>query len=284
MKELKAFFDSQTSTITYVIYDLNNLEAIVIDPVWDIDIASGKMSESQHQKVKDFLTAKKLQPILVMETHAHADHLSGAVLMKRDFPQIKVAIGEHITKVQEVFAPLFNMKSLSKDGSQFDILLSDGETFELNDFKIKVFHTPGHTPACCSYLIEGHLFSGDALFMPDSGTGRCDFPKGSAKDLYRSIMKLYQLPDETLVHPCHDYQPEGRELRFEATIAEHKKYNIQIKQETTEQEYISFRQNRDKMLSSPRLIYPSIQVNIAAGQLPAAEDNKVHYLKIPIRT
>ncbi|MBH47569.1 MAG: MBL fold metallo-hydrolase [Halobacteriovorax sp.] len=283
MKKLETLFDEVTSTLTYIVYDDASKQAIVIDPVWDLDVAAGVLSETHHEKVKQFLASKNLNPILVMETHAHADHLSGAILMKRDYPEIKVAIGEFITKVQEVFAPVFNFKEFNTSGSQFDILLKEGELFEMGVFKVQVFHTPGHTPACSSYLIEDHLFTGDALFMPDSGTGRCDFPKGSAKDLYHSIQKLYQLPDETKVHPGHDYQPGGRELKFEANLGEHKKNNIQITAATTEAEYIEFRQTRDKTLNAPKLLYPSIQVNITAGRLPAQEDNQVSYLKIPLK-
>lgn len=283
MKQLETLYDEQTNTLTYIVYDLAAFEAIVIDPVWDINLASGQLSEVHHEKVKDFLSKYNLRPLMVMETHAHADHLSGAALMKRDFPHIKLAIGKYITKVQEVFGKAFNLKELKTDGSQFDMLLEDGEVLKVGSFEIKVLHTPGHTPACASYLIEQHLFTGDALFMPDSGTGRCDFPKGSAKDLYQSVKKIYALPEHVLIHPGHDYQPGGRELRFEATIAEHKKSNIQIKAETTEDEYISFRQARDKVLSAPRLLLPSIQVNIAAGSLPAQEDNGVSYLKIPLK-
>lgn len=282
MNTLETFFDEQTSTLTYVIYDEAMGKAVIIDPVWDLDVASGKLSEQSHEKVKKFLAQKKLDPTLVLETHAHADHLSGAVLFKRDFPAIKVAIGEHITEVQQVFAPVFNIKDLKPDGSQFDLLLKDDEDFEYDGFQMKVFHTPGHTPACSSYLIGQHLFTGDALFMPDSGTGRCDFPKGSAKDLYRSIMKLYQLPDETLVHPGHDYQPDNREVKSQATLKEHKQKNIQITASTTEEDYIRFRETRDKTLAAPKLLFPSIQVNIRAGELPRAEDNGKVYLKIPL--
>ncbi len=283
MNSLETFFDSQTSTLTYIVYDKNTSEAVIIDPVWDLDLASGKLSEESHHKVKTFLSNQKLNPILVLETHAHADHLSGAVLFKRDFPNIKVAIGEHITEVQETFAPVFNIKDLNCNGSQFDILLKDGQDFELSSFKMKVFHTPGHTPACSSYLIGDHLFTGDALFMPDSGTGRCDFPKGSARDLYHSIMKIYQLDDDLKVHPGHDYQPNNRELKSQAKLSEHKKNNIQISAKTSEAEYIKFREDRDKTLSAPKLLYPSIQVNIRAGELPAVEDNDKTYLKIPLK-
>lgn len=283
MNSLETFFDSQTSTLTYIVYDKNTSEAVIIDPVWDLDLASGKLSEESHHKVKTFLSSQNLNPILVLETHAHADHLSGAVLFKRDFPNIKVAIGEHITEVQETFAPVFNIKDLNCNGSQFDILLKDGQDFELSSFKMKVFHTPGHTPACSSYLIGDHLFTGDALFMPDSGTGRCDFPKGSARDLYHSIMKIYQLDDDLKVHPGHDYQPNNRELKSQAKLSEHKKNNIQISAKTSEAEYIKFREDRDKTLSAPKLLYPSIQVNIRAGELPAVEDNDKTYLKIPLK-
>lgn len=282
MKRLNTFYDGSTHTLTYIMWDEDSQEAIVIDPVWDIDIAAGALNETHHAKVKNFLSANYLNPILTLETHAHADHLSGAMLMKRDYPQTKIAIGKNIVEVQKLFAPIFNLKDLNTNGVQFDILLEDDQVFKVGSFEIKVLFTPGHTPACAAYYIEGHLFTGDALFMPDSGTGRCDFPRGSARELYRSVKKLYQLPDETLVHPGHDYQPGGRELKYSATLAEHKKSNIQLKDTTTEAEFVSFREARDKTLDAPKLLYPSLQVNISAGQLPKKEDNDKSYLKIPL--
>lgn len=283
MKRMNTFYDEITNTLTYVMWDEESLDAVVIDPVWDVDMASGQLSEVHHQKVKEFLATNYLNPILTLETHAHADHLSGAMLMKRDFPQTKIAIGKNITQVQELFGPVFNMQDLKTDGSQFDILFDDLQEFKLGSFTIKVYFTPGHTPACSSYLIDGHLFTGDALFMPDSGTGRCDFPRGSASDLYDSIKRLYQLPDETLLHPGHDYQPDGREVKFTATLAEHKEQNIQITASTTKEQYVTFRQARDKTLAAPRLLYPSLQVNIRGGVLPSKESNDKYYLKIPVR-
>ena len=282
MKRLNTFYDESTHTLTYIIWDEDTQEAIVIDPVWDIDLAAGKLDEIHHQKIKSFLSENYLDPILTLETHAHADHLSGAMLMKRDYSQTKIGIGKNIVEVQQLFAPIFNMKDFNTSGVQFDLLFDDNQVFEIGSFSIQVMFTPGHTPACASYLIDGHLFTGDALFMPDGGTGRCDFPRGSARDLYRSVKRLYQLPDETLVHPGHDYQPGGRELKYSATLAEHKKSNIQLKETTTEEEFVKFRESRDKTLSAPKLLYPSLQVNISAGQLPHSEDNDKSYLKIPL--
>ncbi len=284
MKQLNAFYDAQTNSLTYVLWDRDHLDAVVIDPVWDFDLSTGQLSEMQHQRICSFLKEKDLTPILVLETHVHADHLSGSALMKRDFPQLRVAIGKNIKTVQEIFVPLFNFKNTPCDGSQFDLLLEDDSVLKLGSFEIKVLHTPGHTPACSSFLIENHLFTGDALFMPDAGTGRCDFPHADARTLYRSIQRLYQLDDDVRVHPGHDYQPDGRELRFEASLHEHKKNNIHLQTSTTEEDFVHFRQERDKTLAPPKLLFPSLQVNIRGGELPQAEDNNTRYLRIPLKS
>lgn len=281
---VKTFFDQDTFTLTYIVYDENSKDTVVIDPVWDYDPAASRVHTKSVSLVSKFVKENELNLHLILETHAHADHLTGAAELKKRFPEAKVGIGKNITKVQELFSKVFNMKDFNTNGVQFDLLLDEGKDLEVGTIKIKTIFTPGHTPACASYLIEDMVFTGDALFMPDFGTGRCDFPAGSAKDLYQSIHeKLYKLPDETKVFTGHDYQPGGRELKYESTIGESKKLNIQLKAETTEEEFIKFREERDKTLSAPRLLLPSIQVNIDAGHLPQAEDNGTHYLKMPVR-
>lgn len=285
MYKVKHFFDEQTYTLTYVVYDTITMDAIIIDPVLNYDQASSTISEHSIDIVCDFIEKEGLKLHAVLETHAHADHLTGAVEIKKRYPHIKIAVGKDITKVQSTFKDVFNLRDLNEEGIQFDLLLSEDEDSHFGSIKVKTISTPGHTPACSSYYIGSFLFTGDALFMPDYGTGRCDFPMGSAKDLYHSIHeKLYKLPDETEYFTCHDYQPNGRELRYKSTIGESKKSNIQLSDKTTEKEYIEFREKRDKTLSSPKLLLPSIQVNIDGGRLPDAEANGKSYLKIPIRS
>lgn len=285
MVQIKEFFDKNTWTLTYVVWDESTRDAIVIDPVMDYDPASSKTSEESAKNVLEFLKSNQLKLHFILETHAHADHLSGSQIFKREHPNAKIAIGEKITKVQEVFKDVFGFSSDFKtDGSQFDRLLKDGEEILAGSIKIKTIFTPGHTPACASYLIDDNVFVGDALFMPDYGTGRCDFPAGSADDLYRSIHgRLYQLPPNTKVFTGHDYMPNGRPLKFMATIAEEKRENIQLKAETTLEEFVRFRKDRDRTLAAPKLLLPSVQVNIDAGNLPAPEKNGKRYLRIPIR-
>lgn len=282
--KLETLFDPATYTLTYIVYDEMTKDAVVIDPVMDYDPAASKISFESADKVLAFLNSQGLNPHYILETHAHADHLTGASYLRQKIPTAKIAIGKNITKVQEVFKGVFNLRNLSTDGIQFDLLLDEEEILQAGSISIKTLFTPGHTPACSSYLIEDMIFTGDALFMPDSGTGRCDFPAGSASDLYHSIHeKLYKLPDETKVLVGHDYQPGGRELLFQSTIGESKMKNIQLKEETSKDEYIKFRTKRDETLSAPKLLLPSIQVNINAGHLPEEEDNGTSYLKIPLR-
>jgi glyoxylase-like metal-dependent hydrolase (beta-lactamase superfamily II) len=281
---LETFFDKDTYTLTYVVYDEHSKDAIVIDPVLDYDPSASRISDDSILKVQEFIHSKKLNVHYILETHAHADHLTGAAELKKRIPSVKIGIGKNITKVQDLFSGVFNLKDFNTNGIQFDVLLNEEEALNAGTIEIKTIFTPGHTPACSSYLIGEMLFTGDALFMPDFGTGRCDFPAGSAKDLYHSIHeKLYKLPDKTRVLTGHDYQPNGRELRYESTIGESKKFNIQLKDATTEAEFIEFRAKRDATLSAPRLLLPSIQVNIDAGHLPHEEDNGARYLKIPVR-
>lgn len=282
--EIKTWFDKDTFTLTYCVYDSSSKDAVVIDSVWNYDPASGALTTKSVQEVADFVKAQGLNLHYILETHAHADHLTGAQPLKALFPNAKVAIGARITEVQKVFKQVFNFGDhFATDGRQFDVLLQDGSEIKAGKLTIKTIFTPGHTPACASYLIGDALFTGDALFMPDSGTGRCDFPAGSAEALYESITKLYKFPDETRFFTGHDYMPNGRELRFQSTIGESKRANIQLKAETSKSEYVSFRTTRDKTLAAPRLLLPSIQVNADGGKLPVPEGNGKRYLKMPIK-
>lgn len=284
MKQIKTFFDKSTWTLTYVLWDEKTHDAIVIDPVLDYDQATSKTSEHSAKLVIDFLREKQLTLHFILETHAHADHLSGSQIIKREFPHAQIAIGEKITKVQEIFKEVFGLpEDFKTDGSQFDRLLKDGEEFSAGSIHIKTLFTPGHTPACASYLIDDHVFVGDALFMPDYGTGRCDFPAGSATQLYHSVHgRLYELPENTKVYTGHDYMPNGRPLKFTATIAEEKKENIQLKAETSLDDFVRFRTDRDQTLAAPKLLLPSVQVNIDAGHLPEPAKNGKRYLRIPV--
>lgn len=280
---IKAFFDPVTYTLTYVVSDPHSSDALIIDPVRDYDPHSGSTADRSNELVAAYLKEEGLRLRAVLETHAHADHLSGSRYFAERY-EVPVGIGARITDVQEVFADLFGLgEGFARDGSQFDLLLQDGQVYEAGSIEVKVIATPGHTPACVSYLIGDALFTGDALFMPDFGTGRCDFPRGSAEDLYDSVHgRLYELPEQTRVFVGHDYQPGGRPLAYETTIGESRSTNKQLKAETTREEYIRFRTERDAQLSAPRLLLPSVQVNIDAGRLPEPEDNGHRYLKIPL--
>ena len=281
--EIKSWFDKDTCTLTYCVFDPSTKDAVVIDPVWNFDPASGVLSTHSVHEVINFVKEAGLKLHFILETHAHADHLSGAMPLHRAFPEARVAIGRHITKVQETFQKIFNLgDDFATDGRQFDLLLEDGGVIVAGSLAVKSLFTPGHTPACSSLMIGDALFVGDALFMPDYGTGRCDFPQGNAEDLYDSIQKLYALPDATRVFTGHDYQPGGRPLRWQSTIAEEKTQNIQIKATTTRAAYTAMRRERDLTLSAPRLLLTSIQVNISGGQLPRPESNGVSYLKLPL--
>lgn len=282
---VKEFFDKATWTLTYVVYDASTKDAVILDPVWDYDPASSKMSTASADEVLDFVQKENLKVHYILETHAHADHVSGSQLLKKKLPGARVGIGARITDVQKVFKNVFNLGGEFKtDGSQFDLLLEEGQPLMAGSLKIETIYTPGHTPACGSYVIGDAVFTGDALFMPDYGTGRCDFPAGSADDLYTSVHeKLYKLPDHYRVFVGHDYLPNGRPLAFESTIGEEKAKNVQLKAETSRQQFVEFRTNRDKGLAAPRLLLPSVQVNIDAGHLPQPENNGSRYLKIPIR-
>lgn len=281
---IKEFFDKATFTLTYVVWDEATRDAIVIDPVLDYDPASSTTTEESVRQVAAFLEAERLKLLYILETHAHADHLSGSQVLKSLYPQAVVAIGARITEVQKVFKPIFDLpESFPTNGSQFDRLLNDREKLSVGSLTVEVHYTPGHTPACSSYLIGDALFTGDALAMPDSGVGRCDFPAGSAETLYQSVTKrIYSLPDSTRVFTGHDYLTGGREMRFESTIGEQKRSNIHINGTTSQEAFVKFRTDRDRTLSAPRLLLPSVQVNIDAGHMPPAHANSRRYLSIPI--
>lgn len=284
---IKAFFDQPTYTLTYVVWDPQTRDTVVIDPVLDYDPAASKIDTTALREVISFLKSEGLKPQYVLETHAHADHLSGSQALKDFFPDVKVAIGERIKDVQLLFKGVFNLgDDFATDGRQFELLLKDNEVLNVGTLEIKTLFTPGHTPACASYLINGEaVFTGDALFMPDYGTGRCDFPAGDAATLFNSISeRLYTLPDQVKVFVGHDYQPNGREVAWESSIGEEKEKNIQLKASTSKDDFVKFRTERDKTLDAPRLLLPSVQVNIDAGHLPEPEDNGTRYLKIPVRS
>jgi glyoxylase-like metal-dependent hydrolase (beta-lactamase superfamily II) len=278
---IQHFYDPATFTLTYVVFDEATRDAVVIDPVLDFDPASGRTSTASIEAVEAFIRESGLRLHTVFETHAHADHLSGSQYLRTRFGA-KVAIGARITEVQEVFKPIF-AGDFATNGSQFDKLLADGERVEAGSLVVEVLPTPGHTPACVSLKIGDAVFTGDALFLEDYGTGRCDFPKGDANELYTSVHEvLYALPDETRVFVGHDYQPNGRALRFETTIGVEKSSNVQLRAETTREAFVAFRRNRDQGLSAPRLLFPSVQVNVDAGRLPKPDALGHRRLQMPL--
>lgn len=283
--QVKEFFDPATWTLTFVVSDPATKDAVIVDPVWDYDPASSKMSTASADKVLAFVRDQKLNVRAILETHAHADHVTGSQYLKKQLPGTVVGIGAKITDVQKVFKNVFNLHpEFPTDGSQFDVLLEEGKPEMFGSLKVETLYTPGHTPACATYVIGDAVFTGDALFMPDYGTGRCDFPAGSAADLYHSVHdKIYKLPENFRVFVGHDYLPNGRAVAFESTIGEEKEKNIQLRASTSKEDFVKYREGRDKTLAAPRLLLPSVQVNIDAGSLPVAEDNGTRYLKIPVR-
>jgi glyoxylase-like metal-dependent hydrolase (beta-lactamase superfamily II) len=282
---VKEFFDTATFTLTFAVYDPESKDAVIIDPVLDYEPYGSTVSQESAERLLDFVKEKGLKVHYILETHAHADHLTSAQLLRQQLGA-KTAIHKNIAEVQKVFQGIFNFKSdFDTQGKVFDHLFDDSDVIEVGSLKIKVLHTPGHTPACVSFLINDEaVFTGDALFMPDYGTGRCDFPEGSAEQLYDSItQKLYTLPDDTAVYVGHDYQPGGRPVEFKTTIGESKKNNIHLNAETSKKEFIKFREARDSGLMAPRLLLASIQVNAQNGIFPKREDNGLSYLKIPVK-
>jgi glyoxylase-like metal-dependent hydrolase (beta-lactamase superfamily II) len=291
--KIEAFYDDATSTLTYVVYDPQSRDAVVIDPVLDYDPASSEITHASVDRVIEFLAAEQLKVHLILETHAHADHLSGSQVLKRGLdratsspglPSPQIGIGAKITIVQATFKEVFDLpEDFPTDGRQFDRLFEDGEQVEAGTLRFSVISTPGHTPACVCYRFGDALFTGDTMFMPDMGTGRCDFPAGSAEDLYDSITeRIYTLPDETRMFVGHDYQPGGRALAYETTVGAQKATNIQLPAGRPRAEFVAFRTSRDATLSAPKLLFQSVQVNVDAGALPDPAHNKTRYLKIPI--
>jgi len=282
--DIQHFYDEPTGSLSYVVSDPETKSAAVVDPVLGFSAISGRTDSSGAREIIDYIKSKNLTLEWILETHAHADHLTAAQFLKSELGA-QVGIGEGICRVQEHFAKVFNLKApFRPDGHQFDRLFSDGDSIAIGNLECRVLYTPGHTNDSVSYLVGDAVFVGDSLFMCDYGTARCDFPGGDAGLLYDSIQKLYALPDETRLFMCHDYPPESRGLRFECTVAEQKETNVHVANGTSKDEYIEMRTSRDATLGLPNLILPSVQVNVQAGHLPDPEDNQVAYMKIPLDT
>ena len=277
---VQAFFDPATWTVSYVVHDA--AACAIIDSVLDYDPKSGRTATASPDKIIDFVRRRGLKVQWILETHAHADHLSAAPYLRKHLGG-RIAIGEQIRTVQGVFKKVFNLEpEFRLDGSQFDHLFAEGETFRIGELRGEALHVPGHTPADMAYRIGDAVFAGDTLFMPDVGTARCDFPGGNARTLYRSVRKLLSLPGETRLFMCHDYPPDGREPKWETTVAQQRAGNIHIHDGVSEEEFVAMRTARDRTLQMPTLILPAIQVNIRAGELPRPEANGTSYLKIPV--
>ncbi len=281
---IHSFFDEASHTVTYLVIDPDTRAAAVIDPVFDYDHATGKASIKSVNVVLEKAKAENCTIEFVLETHVHADHLSGAPYIKLK-TGAAVVIGERIREVQNIFRPVFNAQDVSGSGAEFDILVKDGEAFNIGNLKCEVIATPGHTPACVSYKIADAIFVGDTLFMPDYGTARADFPGGDAASLYRSIKKLLALPPETRLFMCHDYLPKDGRTSYiwQTTVAEERANNIHVHEGVTEGDFVAMRNARDKGLSAPALLMPSIQTNMRAGKLPPPDANGVHYIKVPVQ-
>ena len=276
------FFEPRTSTFSYVVADTQTGGCAIIDPVLDLDYASGTLGTESADQLIAFVRERNLSLRYILETHIHADHLSSAPYIREQLGG-EIVIGSMITTVQETFATIFaEGDGFRRDGSQFDLMLSDGDTLSLGGLEVRAYHVPGHTPACMAYLIGDALFVGDTLFMPDAGTARCDFPGGDAKSLYGSCQRLLALPDDTRVFVCHDYQPGGRDLAFESTVAEQRAHNIHVGVDVSADEFVAMRESRDAGLAMPTLILPSLQVNMRAGNLPPTDASGRLFLKVPI--
>ncbi|TXL67054.1 MBL fold metallo-hydrolase [Zeimonas arvi] len=284
--QIESFFDEDTATFSHLVLDGSSGHCAIVDPVLGFDPASGRTDDTSARRLAHRVQALGARLQWILETHAHADHLSAAPFLKRALGG-RIGIGERIREVQRRFGELFNEgPAFARDGSQFDRLFPDGECFAIGSLQVRVMHTPGHTPACLAYVVEDQddrvAFVGDTLFMPDYGTARCDFPGGSAATLYRSIQKLLSLPPQTRLFMCHDYPPDGRAIRWETTVAEERRDNIHVRDGIDEATFVAMRQRRDATLGTPRLMLPAIQVNIRAGGFPPPEDNGISYLKIPV--
>lgn len=279
---VKGFFDEITFTVSYVVSDPETKQAVIIDPVLNYDPASGRTSTNSADAMIAYVNDAGLDIGWILETHVHADHLSSSPYLQEQLGG-QTAIGANVTAVQVAFKNVFNIKDLQLDGSQFDHLFGDGDAFDIGNIAARVIATPGHTPACVTYVIGDSAFIGDTLFMPDYGTARADFPGGSATQLYDSIQKIFSLPDDTRLFLCHDYKAPGRDTYvWETTVAEQRKGNILVNESIGRDEYVAARELRDRQLGMPQLILPSIQVNVRAGHLPDPEDNNIRYLKIPL--
>jgi len=283
--EVTAFFDDTTNTVSYVVADTESPVCAVIDSLLDFNQAAGRTHTTSADRLIEFIQSSKLRVEWIIDTHVHADHLTAAPYIKKQLGG-QTAISKHIVRVQEVFAKVFNEgQSFHTDGSQFDHLFADGERYMVGNMEAKTLHTPGHTPACMVHVIGDCAFVGDTLFMPDFGTARCDFPGGDAVDLYKSIQKIFALPDSTRLFTCHDYKAVGRDqFAWESTVGEQRRNNVQVHEGVTESEFVETRRARDATLSMPTLILPSVQINMRAGNMPAPEDNGVRYLKVPLNS
>lgn len=280
---VKAFFDEDTYTVSYIVKDPQSNMCAIIDSVLDYDAASGRTNTQSADDIISYIKQHELKVEWILETHVHADHLSAAPYLQQELGG-KTAIGSEITTVQNVFGKIFNAGTeFERDGSQFDVLFSDNEAFQIGSLEGNALHTPGHTPACMTYVIGDAAFVGDTLFMPDFGTARTDFPGGDARILYKSIHRVLSLPPETRLFMCHDYKAPGRdEYRWETTVAEEHAHNIHVNDQVSEDDFVKMREERDAKLGMPKLILPSVQINMRAGQMPPAEDNGQQYIKIPI--
>jgi len=282
--EVKAFFDEATFTVSYVVTDPATGRAAIIDPVLDFDPTSGRTSTTSADELIAYVRGRDLAIDWILETHVHADHISGAPYLRENLGG-QTAIGGGVTAVQETFKSVFNLPELATDGRQFDRLFSDGDTFDVGDISGDVIATPGHTPACVTYVIGDSAYVGDTLFMPDFGTARTDFPGGSAAQLYDSIQKILTLPDDTRLFMCHDYKAPGRDVyAWETTVAEQRDGNVHINKDVSREDFVATREGRDSQLGMPKLLLPAIQVNMRAGEFPEPEENGIRFLKIPLNT
>lgn len=284
--QVEGYFDPATSTVSYIVLDRATRQCALIDTVLDFDPKSGRTSHASADQLIQRVVELDAKVQWILETHAHADHLSAAPYLKQALGG-ELGIGQNIIAVQQVFGDLFNAGSnFARDGRQFDHLFAENESFAIGSLGVRAMHTPGHTPACMTFVVSDAVqtvaFVGDTLFMPDYGTARCDFPGGDARTLYRSINKVLSLPPETLLYMCHDYQPGGREVEFVSTVREQRAANVHVRNGISEEEFVAMRQTRDASLAMPTLILPSVQVNMRAGELPEPEDNGISYLKIPL--
>lgn len=281
--EIKTFFDRASCTYTHLVIDPQTRKAAIIDSVLNYDPKAGRTASYSADEVISYVQKNQLEVEWILETHVHADHLSAASYLKAQLGG-KTGIGSHINSVQKVFKEIFNAEhDFPTDGSQFDVQFEDDGTFTIGELTVQVLHTPGHTPACVTYLVDGeHAFVGDTIFMPDGGTARCDFPGGSAEILFRSVKRLLSLPESTKLYMCHDYGPNGREYQYLTTVKDERERNIHVNDDISVAQFIDMRTKRDETLQMPVLILPSVQINMRAGELPPAEDNGTSYIKIPI--